>query len=75
MSTKTDTYQAYLLRFWRRDKAKPWRVTIQHVGVEQHYHFATVSEAMTFVMDQLQGAGPIGPGANVPLDQFSAAPS
>jgi len=55
MTTKTETYQAYLLRFWRQDEARPWRVTVQQVGGEQHHHFATVGEAMTFVLDQLAG--------------------
>lgn len=55
MASKTKIYQAYLLRFWRQDEARPWRVTLQRVGGEQHYHFASVDEALTFIMDQLEG--------------------
>jgi hypothetical protein len=54
MRNKSETYQAYLLRFWRQEEAKPWRVTVQCVGGEQHYHFASIDEAITFVLDQLE---------------------
>jgi hypothetical protein len=60
MSTQFETYQAYLVRFWRRDETKPWHVTLQCVGSEQHYYFATVGEAINFVLDRLEGAEPTG---------------
>ena len=70
MTNRTETYQAYLLRFWRQDGAKPWRVTIQCVGGEQHHHFASVDEAITFILDQLEGVDLTIAGQSSALDDL-----
>ncbi len=50
MSITSKTYQSYLLRFWRRDETKTWRVTVRNVDTEQHHHFATLDEAVAFFL-------------------------
>lgn len=54
MTKNAETYQAYLLRFRRPDKTKPWRVVIHYVATQQQHHFATVDEGINFVQSQLE---------------------
>jgi NarL family two-component system response regulator LiaR len=59
MASNPQIYQAYLLRFWRRGAAQPWRVTLQYVGLEQRHHFASVGEAVT-LCNKPTGSGGTG---------------
>ena len=53
MSIQTNsTYHAYLIRFWRDDHSKPWRVTLEdpHTGLK--YGFATLEKLFSFLSEQ-----------------------
>ena len=54
MASEIETYQAYLLRFWRRDGTQPWRVTVYCVETQRPHHFASLDEALAFVRSQLE---------------------
>ena len=55
---KNGAYHAYLIRFWRDDQQKPWRVTLEdpHTGLK--YGFATLEKMFRFLSKQAEEKRP-----------------
>ncbi len=49
----TSQYQSYLLRLWRADKEKTWRVMLEHVGSHERHGFADLEDLCAFLQKQM----------------------
>ncbi len=45
-------YAAYLLRLWREKEIGHWRTMLINAQTDERRHFADLSEALNFLMDQ-----------------------
>ena len=46
-------YQAYLVRFQRKDEALHWQVTLQSVQTGEEHHFANEGDLFRFLLKSL----------------------
>jgi hypothetical protein len=62
MTTKSEMYQAYLLRCWREEQAAPdgssrWRFSVEEVLHERRrWGFSSLESLFTFFQAELRGA-------------------
>jgi len=46
-------YQSYLMRLWRADKEKAWRVMLECVDTQERYGFANIDGLYAFLCEQM----------------------
>jgi hypothetical protein len=54
MTRPSQTYQAYILRLWRKDETAPWRATLVQADNGTQRHFADLQAFTTHLLDQTQ---------------------
>ncbi len=53
MKQPESRYQSYLLRLWRADEEKAWRVMLEHVGTHERHGFADLAGLCAFLQKQM----------------------
>jgi len=47
-------YQSYLMRLWRADRDKAWRVMLESVATHERHGFADVEGLCAFLHEQMK---------------------
>jgi hypothetical protein len=59
MSLKTEQSEpqsrSYLMRLWRTDKGKAWRVMLECVDTHERHGFANIEDLDAFLCEQMNG--------------------
>jgi hypothetical protein len=55
-------YQSYLMRLWRTDKERTWRVMLECVDTHERHGFADIESLYAFLCEQTNGKSQIGKG-------------
>lgn len=53
-------YRSYLLRLWRTDREKAWRVMLECVDTQERHGFSDVQDLCAFLFEQMNDKNPVG---------------
>ena len=69
MGAMAQTYQAYLLRFWRESEADPWRATLEDPHTGERLAFGGAERLLAYLARHLAVEEPILPNPPPTRDQ------
>lgn len=49
-------YRSYLLRLWRTDKHKDWRMMLESVNTRERHGFSDMEELLQYLREQMEAA-------------------
>jgi hypothetical protein len=61
-------YRSYLLRLWRVDREKAWRVMLERVDTHERHGFSDVQDLCTFLFEQMNDKNRVGSVAKTKSD-------
>jgi hypothetical protein len=56
-------YRSYLLRLWRADREKAWRVMLECVDTHERHGFSDVQDLCAFLFEQMNDKNRVGKAA------------